>query len=350
MEPLHARYPFLPAAREAVAAADADLVEVVAEGGPIVERAVERVEHAIESRTVGDPHRSDRVELLSYPVARVLVSLLDEPALTRRYGSAEAETAIERLRADGDDSTALRSVDSERLSRTEFLSSLGLAEAIETAADGFDVDVAAYLRLADDLSGERFRLVNRVLRDGGVRVTENELADLLRAAVHERVSEDLPLTVPEPIADALVEPVAEIRSLLSDFSVDRSIGTVEPELFPPCVKALGERIEAGEPMEPHSTFAYVAFLGAIGMDAADIEARLAAHPEVDEELASYRVDHLMDRDGAAYLPPSCATMQAYGDCVNQDALCGRISHPLEYYEKRLDGADPGDQASRAESQ
>jgi DNA primase large subunit len=33
-------------------------------------------------------------------------------------------------------------------------------------------------------------------------------------------------------------------------------------------------------------------------------------------------------------------MVAYGDCVDQDALCDRIGHPLEYYERRLDGADP----------
>jgi DNA primase large subunit len=112
-------------------------------------------------------------------------------------------------------------------------------------------------------------------------------------------------------------------------------------------------------MSDHSTFAYVSFLAAIGLDGGEIVDRLSGHTDVDAELASYRVDHLVERDGAAYLPPSCATMQAWGDCVNRDALCSRIAHPLEYYERRLDGADPGaiedgdrvdDQASRAESQ
>lgn len=357
MEPLHARYPFLPSARDAVQAADADLAEVVEREGPVVERARERVERAVESRSVGDPHRSDRVELLSYPVARVLVSLVDEPALTRRYASAEAATAVERLRADGDDSTALRSVATERLSLREFLAGLGLAESVAATDDGFSVDVATYLRLADDLGDDRWRLVNRTLADGRVAVSEVELDDLLREAVRDRVAADLPLSVPEPIEEALAGQVVAVRSLLSDFSVDRSIDAVEPELFPPCVKALADRVRDGGPLPDHSRFAYVAFLAAIGMGGDEIERRLSAHPDVDEEVERYRIDHLTDRDGAAYLSPSCATTQAYGDCVNKDSLCARIAHPLEYYERRLDGADPGagggggpGQASRPESQ
>ena len=363
MEPRHARYPFLPAAREAVEAADADLAAVIGEEGPVVERARARVENAVESRTVGEQHRSDRVELLSYPVARVLVSLVDEPALTRRYASAEAETAVERLRADGDDSAALRSVERERLSQSEFLAALGIGDAFVETGDGASIEVATYLRLAEDLDDDRWRLVNRALADGRVPVSAVELDDLLRAAVRERVAADLPLAVPETVADALVTQVNAILSLLSDFSVDRSIDAVEPELFPPCVKALGERVRDGGPLPDHSRFAYVSFLATIGMDGDEIAERLAAHPDVDEEAERYRIDHLIDRGAAAYLPPSCATMQAYGDCVNRDTLCARIAHPLEYYERRLDGAEPDDgggdgrsssdgsgQASRPESQ
>ena len=346
MEPLHARYPFLPAAREAAQAADADIAEVIEREGPVVERARARVEHAVESRTVGDPHRSDRVELLSYPVARVLVSLVDEPALTRRYASAEAATAIERLRADGDDSTELRSVAGERLTLEGFLVEMGLADAIrETGAEageGYSVDVATYLRLVDDLGDDRWRLVNRVLADGRVAVSDVELDDLLREAVRERVAADLPLSVPDAVGDALTGQVNAILSRLADYSVDRTIDAVEPELFPPCVKALSARVDGGEPLPDHSRFSYVSFLAAIGMDGDEIGERLSAHPDVDDEVEGYRIDHLTDRDGAAYQPPACATMQDYGDCVNQDSLCARIGHPLEYYERRLDGAVPED--------
>jgi len=351
MEPLHARYPFLPAARESVAAADADLNEVINRGGPVVERAMARVEHAIESRSVGDPHRSDRVELLSYPVARVLVSLVGEVALVRRYAAAEAQTAVDRLRADGDDSRALRSVESDRLSVAGFLEAMDLSESVQVQGEGYVVDVSTYLRLAGGLDAGSWRLVNRALDDGRVPVTESELDDLLAAAVEDRVGEDLPLSVPDAIEDALSSQVVDLRAQLSDFSVERTFDAVEPDLFPPCVQALDERVRDGQSLPDHSRFAYVAFLAAVGMDREEIVSRLSEHPDVDPEVAGYRVDHLVARDGAAYLSPSCATMEAYGDCVNKDQLCARIAHPLEYYEKRLGGADAGDpQASRPESQ
>jgi DNA primase large subunit len=35
-------------------------------------------------------------------------------------------------------------------------------------------------------------------------------------------------------------------------------------------------------------------------------------------------------------------MKSYGDCVNMDDLCDAISHPLSYYEVKLDDADEDD--------
>jgi DNA primase large subunit len=32
-------------------------------------------------------------------------------------------------------------------------------------------------------------------------------------------------------------------------------------------------------------------------------------------------------------------MQSYGDCVNMDDLCEQISHPMAYYERKIDDAD-----------
>jgi DNA primase large subunit len=35
-------------------------------------------------------------------------------------------------------------------------------------------------------------------------------------------------------------------------------------------------------------------------------------------------------------------MQSYGDCVNMDDLCETISHPMAYYEAKLDDSDEDD--------
>ena len=336
-----ARYPFLSAAREAVLADDADLASLVADGeGRVVDRAMERVRSAIESGTVGGAHRDARIELLSYPVARVLVSLVDDPGLTRRYAHAEAEAAAERFRAD-EGGAELRSVDREPLTMAELLGEFELEDVVERDGHGFRVGVSTYLSLADGLEGERWRLVSRELADGAVPVTEDEFHELLREAIHDRVAEGLPLSVPEGIAEALAPRVAELRAELADHGADWEFGEVDTALFPPCIDALLDRAAAaGGELPEHSRFALASFLATVGLPAQVIVDRLAAHPSLSAEAAASLVDHLADDSGGEYPPPSCATMVAYGDCVNRDALCERIGHPLEYYRRRLDGADP----------
>ena len=354
MEPRHARYPFLASAREAVREADVDLAELATAGqGPVLTRAVERVRNAIEAGVVGDPHPTPRVELLSYPLARVLVSLIDQSGLTRRYTGAEATTAYERLTADIEDETELKSVSSPGITLEALLAEFDLQTAIRQrqtpgrgSADGFDVDVGTYLRLAGGFDANRWRLVNRPVAAGQVPVTRGELYELLREAVRRRVAEGLPLDVPDEIRDSLTDQVADLKAELAEHDISRDIDAVVPDLFPPCITALLDRASA-EPLPDHSRFSLVTFLAAIGMPVDEIVDHL---PHEDDELTSRQIALVSDEEGGVYPPPSCATMQAYGDCVDMDALCERIGHPLEYYERRLDGDDPADYASRPESQ
>jgi len=335
-----ARYPFLSAAREAVVAAEADLTSIVADGEDrIVERAIGRVESAIESGRVGAPDRTPRVELLSYPVARILVSLVNDPGLTRRYAAAEAATAITRFRADQEEA-ALKSVDRDPLTVEALLEEFDLTTVVERGQHGFRIGVSTYLSLADGLEGEGWRLVAREVADGTVPVTESEFETLLQAAIQGRVADGFPLTVPEEIAESLDQPVTELRSQLADHGTEWEFEAVAPELFPPCIEALLDRAGGAGELPEHSRFALASFLATVGMPTAVIVDRLAAHPTLSAEAAAALVDHVADESGGEYPPPSCATMVAYGDCVNQDALCDRIGHPLEYYRRRLDGADP----------
>jgi DNA primase large subunit len=355
MEALHARYTFLADARAAVSEADVDLATVAAEGGPVVERARERVRLAIEEGTVGDPHRSPRVELLSYPVARVLVSLVDGPGLVHRYARAEADAARERFVADVEGDDELRSVARERLDLDALLAEFDLAGRVALVDDatpptatgsggtagGVRVDVGAYLRLTDDLAEPRWRLAARSLADGEVVVAREELHDLLREAIRERVESELPLSVPEGIADALADAVADLEATLADLDHDWDIDAVDPDLFPPCIEALLDRVDDGDPLPAHSRFTLVSFLATAGMGTEEIVARLSVHEDLDADRVETRIDRLREDGGdATYPPPSCETMVAYGDCVNTDDLCERIAHPLAYYERRLAGERP----------
>lgn len=344
MQQRHARYPFLSDAREAVRGADVDLAALVASDDPAVERGLDRVERAIGEGTVGPPHRQPHVELLSYPVARVLVSLADQAALTRRYASAEARTARERLREDAE-GEELRSADQGRVQLSEFLREFGLADATRDrtgseAGAEYEMDVAAYLPLATSRSGDRWRLVNRALAGGSLPVSREELFDLLETAVERRVREGLPFDVPDAIAAELETERAHVRELLADLDLRREIDAVVPRQFPPCMTALLDRVQAGEDLDHHSRFAITAFLATIGMRPDDVVELFEANPALDEATTRYQVTHVRGETGPAeYAPPSCATMQAYGDCVDRDDLCATIAHPLAYYETALERAE-----------
>ncbi|ELY48930.1 MULTISPECIES: DNA primase regulatory subunit PriL [Natronorubrum] len=340
MQRLHARYPFLEAARDAVATEAVDLATVVEQDRAVVDRARERVVAALEDGETGDPHREPRVELLSYPVARVLVSMVDERILVRKYARAEAATAYDRFTADFETTTELKSVDSTGLDFETVLSEFDLQAVVRETTDGYRIDVGTYLPLAEDLWEDEWHLVNRALADGEVPVTEAELLTLLQEAVRSRIEDGLPFDVPDVIEAALEDDVAEIREVLADLELTREIDTVVPELFPPCMKALLDGIQKGEHLPHHSRFAITAFLSNIGMETDEIVDLYRVNSSFGEEMTRYQTDHIRgDSSPTEYSAPSCATMQSYGDCVNKDDLCERIPHPMAYYEERIDDAD-----------
>ncbi len=340
MQPLHARYPFLGSAREAVAETAVDLATVVERDRAVVDRATERVVSALEDGETGDPHPDQRTELLSYPVARVLVSLVDERVLVRKYARGEATTAHERFEADLTDRTELKSVSTAGLSLEDILAEFDLRDDVRETETGYRLAVGAYLPLAADLWTDEWRLVNRPLTDGEVPVTEDELHLLLREAIRERIEDGLPFDVPDVIGTQLEVEVATLQEVLADLDLTREIDTVVPDLFPPCMKALLDDIQKGEHLPHHSRFAITSFLTSIGMSTDEVVDLYRVNSSFGEEMTRYQTDHIRgETSPTEYSPPSCATMQSYGDCVNKDDLCDRIPHPMAYYEQRLDDED-----------
>lgn len=355
MNPLDARYPFFEAAREAVEASGVALSTLVAEDAPAVERGRERVERALMAgTTVSETPREWSVqdELLSYPVARILVSLIDAPAAVDKYAAAEAATAAERFAADFEtDDDGLQSTQSASVSLDGVLAEFDLADDVrpEATARGpepawYRVAVGSYLALSDPEWGESWRLVNREVADGAVRVERDELFAMLEEAVRRRVADGLPFDVRssesgEALADALESEVETLRGLLSERRDVGRIDTVVPELFPPCMSHLLDRVRRDNELDAHSTFSLTAFLVGIGMDTDEV-VELYRETPLDEETVRYQTEYLRDETGAQFAAPTCATMQAYGDCVNKDARCETIAHPMAYYESAL--ADAGD--------
>ncbi|WP_144798269.1 DNA primase [Halorubrum depositum] len=364
MDALDAKYPFFTAAREAVADAAVSLPELVAADAPAVERGRERVERALMDGTVESesgefPGESDydvQAELLSYPVARILVSLLDSEPAIEKYAAAEAATAVDRIREDLATDDELRSVSTPTVELDDVLAEFDLADAVRPESVGgkagagadspgrdpahYRIDVGPYLRLTSPSWGESWRLVNRALAGGAVRVSREELLDALEAAVEERVREGLPfeLAAGEGIAAELEEGVADLKRLLSERSYAGPVDVVAPELFPPCMTNLIEKAERDADLSPPESFALMAFLVGIGMTPDEVVA-FCADTSLDAEGIRYQTEYLKDDRGTQYPPPTCETLANYGICHNEEDHMQVAADPLAYYEKRVAAAD-----------
>ncbi|MDY6866180.1 MAG: DNA primase regulatory subunit PriL [Halobacteriota archaeon] len=289
------------------------------------ERGRERVYQAISSE-IEEPNigRSDEVnrvmELLSYPFARILISCLNDDYLTRRYALAEAKLAHQRM---------LKMPD-------EFILRIGKEFCLDATGDDSKIDLhfTDYLKLATGIRDSKWKLVNRVMDKGYVRVTKEELSRLIQEAVRAKIAGSLPMKLPSEICIPLERYLDDIRSevkeVKSKFEVE-GFGEVRSECFPPCISYLIGNVQKGINLPHTARFALTSFLASIGMTREEIVKLYANSPDFMEDKTRYQVNHIFGSGGDKYTPPACSTMQTYGNCFGKDNLCEKISHPLSYY-------------------
>nr|WP_321496449.1 DNA primase regulatory subunit PriL [uncultured Methanolobus sp.] len=264
------------------------------------------------------------LELLSYPFSRILVSCVDDPFLTRRYCLAEAVASYKLL----------KTMDLDFLD--EFASDFSVYP--DRSDSGFKLHFTSYIRMASSLKAIEWKLVNRKLHRGNVNVSKEEFSRLLQELIKERVEHNLPMPVNEELAQSCESYLVEIRESLEERKStfgDSEFESVETDLFPPCITQAIANTQAGVNLAHSMRFAMTAFLLTIGMNVDDIMNLFTASPDFDVEKARYQVEHIAGSSGTHYKPPSCSTMQTYGNCYAPDEMCKKISHPLNYYSRKV---------------
>lgn len=264
------------------------------------------------------------LELLSYPFSRILISCIDDSFLTRRYCLAEAVASYKLL----------------KMHDLDFLRELAFdfGVSVDETEHGFKIHFTSYIRMASSMKAIEWKLVNRKLDHGNVNVSKEEFARLLQELIKERVEHNLPMPVPEELTLACEPYLAEVRTALEERKSmfgESEFDSVETDLFPPCITHAIANTQAGVNLAHSMRFAMTAFLLTIGMNVDDIMNLFTTSPDFDVEKARYQVEHIAGSSGTHYKPPSCATMQTYGNCYAPDEMCKKISHPLNYYSRKL---------------
>ncbi|NYT02067.1 MAG: DNA primase large subunit PriL, partial [Methanosarcinales archaeon] len=264
-------FPFSSQAAEHVRAADYSLDSLLNKRGflPVRKRAAERVRGAVEGEIPGE-YSHGEVELLSYPLARVMVSCLGDEYLFRRYALAESKLAHRRMQKSREDLPVLAR-------------DLGIGPVAQ--GDLFRLHFTEYLPAASRMHSPRWKLVNRALRGGHLTVTSEELIRLLEEMVRERVLNGLPLAVEEKICQELslyLDPIRlELEEAKNRNRVD--LGPVEEGAFPPCIRAMLAQVAAGVNLAHTARFALTSFLLRIGMDVDQVVGIFNTSPDFDEE-------------------------------------------------------------------
>ena len=318
-------YPFLTKAAEYVAGMDSTIDEIlVSRGyGMARSRAKSRVIQAIKGEIRNEDMGLDTPELLSYPIARILVSCIDDAFLVRRYALAEAKFANSRMGKEDDNIL------------TEIGQDFNINASI--AEKGFRIHFTDYIRGAAGMRALKWKLVNRRLESGYVNITREQYARLLQEAVRVRIIKALPLDVPDMFCQSMADDIKEIRTCLEEIKKEfdeEGFGEVEPGDFPPCIVHLLSSAQGGVNLAHSARFALTSFLLNIGLSVDQVVQMFNVSPDFNEEMTHCQVDHIAGSTGTSYKPPSCTTMITYGNCYNKDEICRNIGHPLSYYRKK----------------
>lgn len=337
---LLARYPFLSSAREHVRTKGYSVGDLVRDAAydRARRRAFARVHAALE-RDAGsaEPPATEvaaEIELLSYPLSRLILAHFGDTYLNNRFAVAESKAASRLLHSE---------------KNADVIWAVGddLGVGFEPATDEASfarIHFLDFLRYAPARDPE-WKLVNQPLARGFVSLSRDRAIRLIETSLRDRLVDELDelerpgRDVVKPIERELTELQTVLLAHRARFQSE-AVGEVRPEAFPPCMKAIWAGIQ-GHVNIPHmGRFAIVSFLHKLGMDSEAILRFFSAVPDFDVNKSRYQIEHITGKIGGTteYTPPNCSTMQTYGICPleQRDEICLKlIHHPLSYYRRKL---------------
>ena len=260
-----------------------------------------------------------------------MTAAANDAALKRRYALAEAKRA------------------SDLFSNEDTKKILAIAEKFnwkikpteeDTRTYDFTLHFTSFLKNAAYFHSKKWKLVNRLLQNGEVYLTQREASRLLEEEVRKHIEEKLNTKI-ESLPETIAERIGQLNQLFSERKATIKTEELPKELvipaFPPCIKRLYDTIASGRNVSHIGRFALTSFLTSTGMTSEDVTNLFRALPDFNERLTRYQVEHIAGRRGSRtkYIPPRCDTLQTHGVCYNRDETCTTIRHPLTYYKRKI---------------
>ena len=298
-------YPFSSEAKAYVSGRGMEIVS------SYVEKAEERVREAIVSgkvRKVPAMSEAQEEELALYAIARMIVSCANNRYLINRYAVAEAKKTGDYLASDAS-------------ARPEYVDAVAAEFGIKFEKSGahFLVPLGKYLTYTPRSTD--YKLANREVAAGKVKVSSHERVRMLEETVKKKIERELPIRAafPEEIKAAGVRVLALLPKLES------VVVKVGQENYPPCIRRMVEELALNVNLPHTARVALAIYLVKAGVATERVVDVFRGAPDFSEKTTHYQVEYLRTK---GYNMPSCATMDSYGVCV-AECRCGT---PLNYRE------------------
>jgi len=330
-----AKYPIVPEAVEFVRERRLTVDELSDQSyTSILDRAENRLRQAIETGSISSEWQDDNVEILSFPVAVYLATILHDDWVKRRFALAESRRASRFLTNENLD--RIIEIASKTFDWKVDHSGTDMNKGIQTLRINFK----NYVKNAVRIREPKWKLTNRQLNNGFVHVSKDEAARLLEEEIQNRILTRISETVAEE-PDFLRERIGRLRNLVAERKGTGAFWELPKAVvftaIPSCMRNLYNSVESGRHISHAGRFALTCFLVNIGASQEEIMRLFKTAADFDERKTRYQVEHIAGTKGGKtkYTPPKCATLKTHGLCISPDQICSQISHPLSYYRRRI---------------
>ena len=324
-----AKYPFLDEAGEYVKARDLSLVDMSQpDFNRVIGRAKKRVLQAIRSREVSGEIGTPEIEILSFPIALMLVKATNLEHLISRYSHAEA-IRVENLLKD----------EREDLIVEMFRNILKINVILVTSKIGFSklnykIPIMDYLRRATHFHEIEWKLINRMVDEGYVYLKSSELIRLIRQEIENKIRDKLKEMVIPQLPDNFIKTIQELSSISPPPPKLSDMMKITPDKYPPCVTTALDMLKKGENLPHYGRFLLTTYLVNIGGSVEEIMSLYSRSPDFNERITKYQVEHIAGLRGGRvkYTCPSCRTLVTHSFCFRIKE-CNEIRNPLQFGRK-----------------
>jgi DNA primase large subunit len=324
------KYPFLNASKKYVKDNDLSVEELLDD--PLYERAritgIDRLDNAFKNRDTGDrilATESDCImELLSYPIARMIAVCIQDIYFKRRYALGEASHAYKNLINEP----------------TSFLIDISKEFNLNVNYEDtnkINIYFVDYLHYAPTRYKE-WKMINRGMKNGYIQMSQKDLARIIQEALRARINQELDSrSCSKAIYKTFSSDIQRFQNMVMIHRKNiesAPIGKLDIKKLPPCMKNILSAIQAGENVPHMGRFALVSFLNSLKLSNNEILKIFSSAPDYEEEKTRYQVEHITGSSSStSYTPPGCEKMRTYGICSIEeiDDLCKKKRHPLSYY-------------------